>query len=83
MSKGGRGPALVEVPSPVEDVVFIQIILTFFKNFIYFFMRDTERQRHRQREKRAPCREPDGGLDPGVTPWVKGRRSTAEPPGRA
>ena len=27
-----------------------------FKDFIYLFMRDTERQRHRQREKQAPCR---------------------------
>ena len=38
----------------------------YFKDFIYFFMRDTEkrRQRHRQREKQAPCRETDVGLDP-------------------
>ena len=34
----------------------------FFKDFIYLFMRDTERER--QREKQAPCREPDLGLDP-------------------
>ena len=35
----------------------------FFKDFIYLFMRDTERQRerqrHRQREKLAPCGETD------------------------
>ena len=42
----------------------------FFKDFIYLFMRDTERDRERergrdrQREKQAPCREPDVGLDP-------------------
>ena len=38
-----------------------------FKDFIYLFMRDTERerQRHRQREKQASCRETDMGLDPG------------------
>ena len=38
-----------------------------FLDFIYLFMRDTERerQRHRQREKQAPCKEPDVGLDPG------------------
>ena len=37
-----------------------------FKDFIYLFTRDTQRemQRHRQREKQAPCREPDVGLDP-------------------
>ena len=38
-------------------------LLFFFKDFIYLFMRDTERER--QREKQAPCREPDMGLDPG------------------
>ena len=42
----------------------------FFKDFIYLFMRDTEReserQRHRQREKQAPRREPNVGLDPGI-----------------
>ena len=38
----------------------------FLKDFVYLFMRDTERQRHRQREKQAPCREPDVGLDPGT-----------------
>ena len=32
--------------------------------FIYFFMRDTPRQRHRQRKKQAPCREPSTGLNP-------------------
>ena len=40
-----------------------------FKDFIYLFMRDTEKgQRHRQREKQAPCEEPDVGLDP----WTPG-----------
>ena len=35
----------------------------FFKDFIYLFMRDSEkRQRHWQREKQAPRREPDVGL---------------------
>ena len=37
--------------------------MIFFKDFIYLFMRDTERQRYREREKQAPCREPDAGLD--------------------
>ena len=40
---------------------------TFFKDFIYLFMRDTERKRrHRQREKQDPCREPNVGLHPGT-----------------
>ena len=34
----------------------------FFKDFIYLFMRDTERER--EREKQAPHKEPDVGLDP-------------------
>ena len=33
-----------------------------FKDFVYLFMKDTERER--QREKQAPGREPDVGLDP-------------------
>ena len=37
---------------------------TFFKDFIYLFMRDREKQRHRQREKQAPHRKPDAGLNP-------------------
>ena len=48
----------------------------FKKDFIYLFMRNTERerQRHRQREKWAPCREPNMGLDsrtPGSHPGQK------------
>ena len=40
--------------------------IDFFKDFIYLFMKDTERerQRHRQKEKQAPGRETDVGLDP-------------------
>ena len=38
--------------------------MTFFKDFVYLFMR--ERQRHRQREKQVPCKEPSTGLDPGT-----------------
>ena len=42
----------------------------FFKDFIYLFLRDTEkgrdREAERQREKQAPCGEPDAELDPGT-----------------
>ena len=38
-------------------------IFYFFKDIIYVFMRDTERQRYRQRENEAPCGKPDVGLD--------------------
>ena len=57
----------------------------FFKDFIYLFMRDTERQRRRQRDRQASCREPDTGLDPGTPgsyPEPKAC-STAEPPRRS
>ena len=44
----------------------------FFKDFIYLFMRDTEREREAETwaegevgSMQAPCREPDMGLDPG------------------
>ena len=62
------------------------VVLFTFKDFIYLFIRDTQREakRRRQREKQAPCRKPNVGLDP-VTPgppWGKGRRSTTEPPMR-
>ena len=56
-------------------------ILIFYKDFIYLFMRDTERerQRHRQREKQAPCRKPDVGLDP-RTPGSPPEPKTDAPP---
>ena len=40
----------------------------FFKDLIYLFIRDTQREtsRHRQREKQVPYREPDMGLNPGT-----------------
>ena len=46
----------------------IRGLLILFKDFIYLFLRDTERERGRDtgREKQAPCREPDVGLDPGT-----------------
>ena len=42
-------------------------------------MRDTDREVETQAEGGA-CREPDGGLDPRITSWAKGRRSIVEPP---
>ena len=53
----------------------------FLKDFIYLFMRDTERdrQRQRQREKQAPCREPDVGLDPGTAGSRPEPKANAQP----
>ena len=53
--------------NPSTESVSSSLSLSFFKDFIYLFMRDAERegQRDRQREKQGPCREPDVGLDPG------------------
>jgi len=55
-----------------------------FKDFIYVFMRDIqrERQRHRQKEKQAFCREPSVGLDPRTlgSHLSTGRCSNTEPP---
>ena len=58
---------LLVLPGFLEFHTWSSIYYIFLKDFIYLFMRDTERerQRHRQREKQAPCREPDVGLDPG------------------
>ena len=48
-------------------IVYISTLFTFFKDFIYLFMRDTqrERQRHRQREKRVPVGSPMQDSIPG------------------
>ena len=55
----------------------------FFKDFIYVFMRDTERQGYRQGENEAPCREPDVGHDspgPRDHDLSQSRCSTTEAP---
>ena len=54
----------------------VLVFIYFLKDFIYLFMRDTERERlrHMQREKQAPSWEPDVGLDlgsPGSCPELK------------
>ena len=43
------------------------LFFSFKKDFIYLFMRDTQRKRHRhtQREKQTPHKEPNVGLSPG------------------
>ena len=62
------------------------LVCLFFKDFIYLFMRNTERerQRHRQREKQASCREPDAELDsrtPGSQPEPKVDAQSLSHPG--
>ena len=37
------------------------------KDFIYLFMRDTEREAETQMQKNAPFREPNEGLNPGTS----------------
>ena len=53
----------------------------FLKDFIYLFMKDTqrERQRHKQRKKQAPRREPNAGLDPGTPGSRPGPKAGAKP----
>ena len=55
--------------------------LGFFKDFIYLFMTEREResQRHRKREKQAPCRESDVGLDPGTPGSHPGPKAGTKP----
>ena len=60
---------------------------SFFKDFMYLFLRDTERGRGRGRGRGrsglyagSPTRDSIPG--PRVTPWTGGRRSTTQPPGR-
>ena len=68
----------------VDKVVWFGHIFIFFKDFIYFFMRDTEREAETQAEGEAgSIREARCGTrfqDSGITPWAKGRHQTAEPP---
>ena len=55
----------------------------FLKDFIYLFMRDTQREREgqrcRQREKQAPCREPHVGLNPGSPGSGPGLKAGTKP----
>ena len=63
------------------SITLLRVI--FFKDFIYLFMRDTERKRekqiHRKREKQAPCGEPDVRLDPGTPGSCPGPKVGAKP----
>ena len=72
------GPALLLLGGVWKAVVL------FFLRFLFidWFMRDTQRQRHRQREKQALRGAWCGtwSQDPRITPWAKGKYSTAEPP---
>ena len=57
------------------------VILLFFKDFIYLFMRDTEKEmhRHRQREKQPPHRAANVGLDPGSPGSCPGPKAGTKP----
>ena len=62
-------------------------LCNFLKDFIYLFMRDTEREaktgrersRDRQREKQASCMEPDVGRDPRTPGSRPGPKADTEP----
>ena len=59
----------------------------FFFNFIHLFMRGRERERKAETGRgrsRPSARSPmwDSILDPGITSWAEGRRSTVESPRR-
>ena len=77
---GSRGPAASLQPPPHHQRCSRKHQGLFFKNFlnkdfIYLFMRDTERGA----EKQTPGREPSVGLDPGVMPWAKGHPGVPAP----
>ena len=58
------------------------VLFFFFKDFIYLFMRDTEKEREAetwQREKHVPCREPDARLDPRTPGSYPGPKAGAKP----
>ena len=75
-------PFAVHMHSLSKKIVFpigsLNILVNiFFKDFIYLFMRDT--QRERQRHKQAPCRVPDVGLNPGTPGSCPGPKAGAQP----
>ena len=61
--------------------LYVKDCFFFFKDVIYLFMRDTqrERQRYRQREKQSPCKEPDVGLEPGTPGSHPGPKAGTQP----
>ena len=65
------------------DENFHDFILFYFifLNFIYLFMRETERRKDIEGDA-GSSQDLNAGLDPwiGITPWAEGRHSTAEPP---
>ena len=67
-----------------QHITFLSFFLfSFFKDFIYLFMRDTEGGRDLGRERNGLLAESqmwDLILRPGITPWAEGRHSIAEPP---
>ena len=64
--------------------LIIFFIFYFFKNLIYLFMSDTQREAETQVEGEAgsmqEARCGTRSQDMGIMPWAKGRCSTAEPP---
>ena len=73
------------LPSFLPSFLDILFHLFIFKDFVYLFMRDTEREEgHRQREKQAPHGELDVGLDPrapGSCPEPKAEAQLLSHPG--
>ena len=61
------------------------LLLFFFKDFIYLFKRDPQREAETQTERGEACSMQGAqcgtrSQDPGITLWAKGRCSTTEPP---
>ena len=76
---------LLECPPPLPKHTQAHMYTSFFfKDFIYLFMRDTEREVETQAEGEASsthgaqCRTQSP--DSRILPWAEGRHQTAEPP---
>ena len=91
-SGGSRGGNLIPSFSffsscPLSLVGGPFLHLFFFKDFIYLFMRDTQKEREAEtqaEEKQAPCREPNVGLNPrtpGSHPGLKAGAKLLSHPG--
>ena len=68
----------------LSSLFFFKILFFFFKDFIYLFIHDREREAETQSEGEAGsmqgARHGTRSQDSRITPWAKGRCQTAEPP---
>ena len=78
------GTSIPRTAKLAKYLCLCKLVIFFFFLRFYLFMRDTEKETETQAEGEVGslrgARRGTQSQDPGITPWAKGRRSTAEPP---